>query len=171
MQSTPGYRRCDWVGSWSDHVPAANTLLQSSFGTGPRPPPLKGLGAVTVFTPAQTNRTKQTQVRFNWAKKFWCENTLNICEVHINSCGHTESQTTIICSADFCSVVWRSVWQQDRWAGLPWRSTPTGSWNEPICLLLLGGQSDRKKALLSSKRSWELHDLPSPRPACPALCH
>lgn len=54
------------VGSGLDHVYSTNKLLWSLFGTEPRPPPLKGLGAVVlvrtrvqnVFTPAQTNHSK-----------------------------------------------------------------------------------------------------------------
>lgn len=42
------------------------------------------------------------------------------------------------------------------------------SWS--VCSSREAGQTG-KKASLSSEWSWELHDLPSPRPPCPALCH
>lgn len=41
-----GYGKAVWVGSRVVHVLTINEPLWSLFGSGPRPPPLKGLGAV-----------------------------------------------------------------------------------------------------------------------------
>lgn len=41
-------KQIDWVTSRSDHVPTTNKPLQSSFGTGPRPPSLGDLSPLVL---------------------------------------------------------------------------------------------------------------------------
>lgn len=73
----------------------------------------------------------------------------------------------VLCSADLRVCVWWPGRIQTCWAAPPCRRTETGSLNEPICLLLRGGNQTGREHRWAT---WPTVTLSSP-PARSALCH